>query len=109
MRLTIGSAFVSRFGSLKSKNRPRPSCFRSVCVRLELHYSRNAISVSGFSPGRLRQEVRDGGGVEGPGERRHRQRDVLRQRVVDERLQRGRGAGHGVVTKYITIRAYPYP
>lgn len=65
--------------------------------------------VSDFSPGRLRQEVRDGGGAEGPGERRHRQRDVLRQRVIDERLQRGRGAGHGVVTKYITIRAYPYP
>lgn len=65
--------------------------------------------VSGFFLGRLREEVRDGGGAEGPGERWHRQRDVLRQRVVDERLQRGRGARHGVVTKYITIRVYPYP
>lgn len=27
--------------------------------------------------GRLRQEVRDGGGAEGPGERRYRERDVL--------------------------------
>lgn len=62
--------------------------------------------VSDFSPGRLREEVRDGGGAEGPGERRYRQRDVLRQRVLDERLQRGRGAGHGVVTKYITIRTH---
>lgn len=68
---------------------------------------RNAISRSSvFYLDRLRQEVRDGGGAEGPGERRHRQRDVLRQRVLDERLQRGRGAGHGVVTKYITIRTH---
>lgn len=65
-----------------------------------------AISRFGLFLGRLREEVRDGRGAEGPGERRHRKRDVLRQRVLDERLQRGRSPGHGVVTKYFTIRTH---
>lgn len=45
-----------------------------MCVLLEHRYLvRNVISRSfDFYLDRLRQEVRDGGGAEGPGERRHR-------------------------------------